>query len=74
MTFLADIAFYGILYGLSHLGGNIFINGAVIGVADLAAGLLLGPCTDAIGRKGWVKTNWVLCGVSCLVYGFLGSM
>lgn len=66
----AEFAFYGILYGLSALKGSIFINGGAMGLADVTAGLAVGPLTNFLGRKQWMKAAWVITGLACAVYPF----
>ena len=55
------------------MNGSIFINGGAIGAADVTAGLAIGPLTNMMGRKRWIKFSWVLTGVACTAYPFFSS-
>ena len=68
LFFFVDIVFYGILFGLKSLKGNIYVNGLMVGCADLCAGISLAFLSNIIGRKGLIRVTWAVCGISCLVY------
>ena len=68
LSFFVDIVFYGILFGLKSLKGNIYVNGLMVGCADLCAGISLAFLSNIIGRKGLIRVTWAVCGISCLVY------
>lgn len=40
----------------------------------MTAGLAIGPLTNTMGRKRWIKLSWVLTGVACCVYPFVTSV
>lgn len=68
-----DIVFYGILFGLKNLKGNIYINGLMVGGADLCAGISLAFLSNIIGRRGLIKLTWAVCGIACLIYNSISS-
>ena len=73
LFFFVDIVFYGILFGLKNLKGNIYINGLMVGFADLCAGISLAFLSNIIGRRGLIKITWAVCGVACLIYNSISS-
>ena len=71
LFFSVDIVFYGILFGLKNLKGNIYINGLMVGLADVSAGFSLAFLSNILGRRGLIRITWAICGIACLIYNFV---
>lgn len=68
LFFSVDIVFYGILFGLKNLKGNIYINGLMVGLADVSAGFSLAFLSNILGRRGLIRITWAICGIACFIY------
>lgn len=73
MWFTVVLVYYGINFGIGQLRGDIYLNGVISGVAELAGYLASGLCSRCYGRKTIGIVSFAIAGVACLLYPFLAD-
>eukprot|EP01063_Lacrimia_lanifica_P020404 TRINITY_DN27717_c0_g1_i1.p1 TRINITY_DN27717_c0_g1~~TRINITY_DN27717_c0_g1_i1.p1 ORF type:complete len:855 (+),score=180.59 TRINITY_DN27717_c0_g1_i1:370-2565(+) len=74
LWFSTSLGYFGLSYSTGQIGGDLYLNGVIMGLVELPAAFASGLCLNSpLGRR---KTMLVLCSVSggcCLVTPFLGG-
>ncbi|XP_038050994.1 solute carrier family 22 member 15-like isoform X2 [Patiria miniata] len=64
--FSCCLAYYGLTFGASSLGGNIYLNFALSGIVEVPAGLLSIFVLNCIGRRPTIAGSLFVVGFACL--------
>ena len=65
--FVNCVVFYGLSFGLSLIGGNVFLNSFLFGIVEVPAIIITIPIMNTLGRR-WTSTGAHLsAGLSCFV-------
>lgn len=51
LWFTIDFIAVGIIFDQYHLGGNLYINGLIVGSSDLLSSILMGFISNNLGRR-----------------------
>lgn len=73
MWFTVVLVYYGINFGLGKLSGDIYLNGIISGVSEIAGYLISGLLSNKLGRRVIGIVSFGISGVACLVYPFISS-
>ncbi|XP_013400117.1 organic cation transporter protein-like [Lingula anatina] len=69
--FILDLTYYGIVLHSEGLGGNIYINFALLGAADVPGLLVAVFIVDRVGRRSIIVVTFCIGGIACIVSGLL---
>ena len=70
---VGDVTLYGILFGLNHLSGDLYLNTLLMGCATFAAQLTGALLSTYVGRKGAIMVFWICALSGCLFYDLFHS-
>lgn len=65
--FVVSMVYYGLSLNSVNLGGNIFVNFLLVGLAEFPAYIICILVLDKIGRKPLYCTSMILSGVACIL-------
>ncbi|XP_022106852.1 solute carrier family 22 member 15-like isoform X2 [Acanthaster planci] len=64
--FSCCLAYYGLTFGASSLGGNMYVNFALSGIVEIPATLLSTYALNRIGRRPTMASSLFIAGLACL--------
>ena len=74
LWFTVDLVYYGIQFGLHQLRGNLYLNGTLSGIAELAGFALGGVfASTCLGRKYSTVLCFAIGGLSCSLYQMISN-
>ena len=65
------MVYYGIIYNVENLGGNMYLNFSLLGTVGVPAYILNVFLVDRIGRRYLLISSLWVTGVACLISGFI---
>ena len=69
--FATSCVYYGLSLNVSKIGGDVYINALVMGVAGVVAAGIAIYLLKLIGRRTLIASNFLLAGIFCIIISIL---